>query len=297
MTPETRRRPLPVPWLAAMAGLVLLWATLPGVAWGQDLLTRPDPEAVPVLLVPGWGDDAADVEPLRQRFLEAGWPLSRVRTVGFEDPVGSNRMNAREIARAAEVLQGMTGAERVDVVAHSMGGLAVRHFLAHEGGADVVRRVVFLGTPHRGTVVAMLAWGDGGREMVPGSSFLTALNDTAQRPEGVEMLAIRTPVDLRVIPGSSAVLPGALNLEVCCPAHPELVEDEEVFRKAAAFLREGAEGVPEAEVSEARPDWGGTSFELWRPWTEFWAEGPVRRWLLPSAGDSGTSGGGGGDPR
>lgn len=236
------RRPSPS-WL-----LILCLALLPLGVGGQDVFAEPDPEVVPVLLVPGWSDDTVHMEPLRRRFLDAGWPASRVRPVEFSNPVGSNRTNAEEIARAVDVLRGLTGVDRVDVVAHSMGGLAVRHFLQSADGESSVRRVVFLGTPHRGTVAAMLAWGEGGREMVPGSPFLTNLNEEAERPAEVEMLAIRTPVDLRIIPGSSAVLPGVLNLEVCCPTHTELVDDDEVFRRVEAFLREGREGVSDAEV-------------------------------------------------
>jgi triacylglycerol lipase len=199
--------------------------------------TEPDLESVPVLLVPGWGDNAPDLQPLVIRLIEAGWPQTRISALTFRDPVGSNREHAEEVAQAVETLRSLTGSDRVDVVAHSMGGLAVRYYLQFQEGHQVVRRAVFLGTPHRGTVAAMLAWGDGGREMVPGSDFLSRLNDNDGIPPGVEVLAIRTPVDLRVIPGSSAMLPGARNLEICCPTHPGLVDDEDTARAVAQFLR------------------------------------------------------------
>lgn len=213
-----------------------------GVAWAHSVdaqlsTTEPDLESVPVLLVPGWGDHAPDLQPLVIRLIEAGWPQTRVSALTFRDPVGSNRTHAEEVARAVETLRSLTGSDRVDVVAHSMGGLALRYYLQFEDGHEVVRRAVFLGTPHRGTVAAMLAWGDGGREMVPGSDFLSHLNDHDGVPIGVETLAIRTPVDLRVIPGSSAMLPGARNLEICCPTHPGLVDDEDIARAVVQFLR------------------------------------------------------------
>jgi triacylglycerol lipase len=271
---------------AHKVGLAVLLAAvlaLPSpVAGAQDVFSPTDPDVTPVLLVPGWGDQAADIEPLRQRFLDGGWSESRVRAVDFEDPVGSNRTNALEIARAVETLKGLTGVERVDLVAHSMGGLALRYYLQFEGGAEHVRRAVFLGTPHRGTVAAMLAWGEGGREMVPGSTFLADLNEGLDGVDGVELLAIRTPVDLRVIPGSSATLPDALNLEVCCPTHNQLVENEEVFERTRAFLLEGPSGVPDAERSKEQLEWSGVTFRSWNPWDELWAESLMRRWLLPS---------------
>lgn len=222
-------------FLPSVLALGVLLAGLP--AAGQIPYVEPDPETVPVLLVPGWGDNAPDLERFVVRLIESGWPQSRVSALTFENPVGSNRDHAEEVARAVEMLRSLTGAERVDVVAHSMGGLALRYFLQFDEGNANVRRAVFLGTPHRGTVAAMLAWGDGGREMVPGSDFLNRLNDGVGLPEELEALAIRTPVDLRVIPGSSAMLPGARNLEICCPTHPGLVEDDDTIQAVIHFLQ------------------------------------------------------------
>lgn len=242
-----------LPSLAA-AGLSLVigfGAAIPGAlaspreAVGRSVFVEPVPNRVPVVLVPGWGDEGTDLEPLRDRLLDAGWPESRILLVAFDDPYGSSASHAPEIGRAVASLLGLTGAPEVDIVAHSMGGLAVRAFLesGETFGDRDVRRAVFLGTPHRGTVAAMLAWGDGGREMIPGSSFLERLNAPPPLPEGVEALAIRTPVDLRVIPGSSAMLPDARNVEVCCPTHQGLLDDPAVFREVRLFLLHGPEGL------------------------------------------------------
>lgn len=256
---------------------------------------------VPVLLVPGWSDGPEELEPLEVRLLESGWPLGRVLAVEFEDPVGSNRTHAGTVADAVRSLRASTGAPRVDIVAHSMGGLAVRRYLRDavagrdsagvtlsdagtlvqrdpetearsEGsraspadsisGEVPVRRVVFLGTPHAGTAAAWLAWGEGGDEMQPGSPFLDSLNAAPFVPESVEALAVRTPLDLRVIPGESASLPEAdntRNVEICCPTHPGLVDHDETFQAVVEFLRErdgedgGDEGEPEPETSPQLP--------------------------------------------
>jgi triacylglycerol esterase/lipase EstA (alpha/beta hydrolase family) len=91
---------------------------------------------VPVLLVPGWGDDAVEMEPLRRRFIEAGWPERHVSVLSFGDPVGSNEAHAREIESAVTLLSGVAEADAVDLVAHSMGGLATRYFLLESEGAS-----------------------------------------------------------------------------------------------------------------------------------------------------------------
>lgn len=193
---------------------------------------------VPVLLVPGWRDDSKQLDPLRRRFVEAGWADSTVATLSFEDPVGSNREHAREIAVAVSELLALTGAPRVDVVAHSMGGLALRYFL-QAGGHPEIRRVVFLATPHRGTWIASLAWGEGGEEMQPGSSFLLSLMRFYAVPPGVEGITVRTPVDLHVLPPESAALPPLPDIEVCCPTHAGMLDHDETFDVIETFLRRG----------------------------------------------------------
>ena len=200
---------------------------------------------VPVLLVPGWLDTARDLAALRIRFLAAGW--SYVETLTFEDPAGSNREHAVEIEAAVARILDQRDAQEVDIVAHSMGGLATRWYLLSRHPAPV-RRAAFLGSPHQGTLTAHLAWGAGGDEMTPGSDFLETLNRAPPVPEGVEAITVRTPIDTRVVPGESAVLPGIEDHTVCCPTHPGLVQDEEVFRIVVDFLER-----PDEEPAGSNP--------------------------------------------
>ncbi|HSJ06436.1 MAG TPA: alpha/beta fold hydrolase [Longimicrobiales bacterium] len=151
--------------------------------------------------------------------MRSGWPESYVHALGFRRPYGSNIEHAAEIASAAAELQDRTGVERIAVVAHSMGGLAVRAFLA-EDGAAAVETVVFVATPHKGTWLAWLGWGDGAREMRPGNPFLRGLGPV---PPGVRAVCIRTPAEFRVVPGSSARLDGIECLTVRAPTHPRMM--------------------------------------------------------------------------
>lgn len=58
---------------------------------------------------------------------------------------------------------------KVDIVAHSMGGLVARSAIENHNAADNVRSLITLGTPHRGTLIAS-SWGDDIR------SFLAGIN-------------------------------------------------------------------------------------------------------------------------
>ncbi|GAA4287655.1 lipase/acyltransferase domain-containing protein [Georgenia daeguensis] len=73
----------------------------------------------------------------------------------------SNRYNARALGDAVEPvlerLRAVRGNEDVGIVfvAHSMGGLVVRYYVDVLGGHEITRKVVTLGTPHRGALNAL----------------------------------------------------------------------------------------------------------------------------------------------
>jgi triacylglycerol lipase len=190
-----------------------------------------DCRPTPVLMVPGWSDRAAFLGLLGERFVQAGWRESEVRAHGFEDPFGSNVDHAHELAGAVTDLMAHSGSEAVDIVAHSMGGLAVRHLLLHVN-PSLVRRAVFLATPHRGTYTAYLARGGGGEEMRPRSAFLRAL----EAPLPVPTLSVYTPVDTHVLPPSSALMADARKARVWC-SHRGIVRHAGAFERVRVFLQ------------------------------------------------------------
>ena len=192
----------------------------------------------PLLLVPGWSDRAAHMHWLQRAFIAAGWPVTHVHALDFADRFGSNIAHAGEIADAISLLLNRTGAARVDVVAHSMGGLALRYYLHHHDGARRVRRAVFTATPHRGTWAAYVAWGAGAREMRPDSAFLVALNELPVVPPGITCLALQTPTEARILPRHSALLTPGRNLRVWCHSHAGLLRSKRAFTAIRAFLEE-----------------------------------------------------------
>lgn len=235
------------------AFVLLLWAvvTIPssavgvaaGVPFGPPPGTPPDSSRRrPVLLVPGWAGTLEEMRPLQERFVRDGWDPSQVLALEFDDPVGSNVDHAAELEVALHELLLRADAQEVDVVAHSMGGLALWVLLDVKRDAIPVRRVVFLASPLRGTFTAHLGWGEGGEEMRPGSPLLQELQAGPPPQRWVEALTIRTPLDLNVLPVSRAALSGIPDRMVCCPLHQGLLDHEETYRVVRDFLlgREGA---------------------------------------------------------
>jgi pSer/pThr/pTyr-binding forkhead associated (FHA) protein len=84
-----------------------------------------------------------------------------------------NRTTARELARAiARWRAGRSEpTEKVVLLAHSMGGLIARHYIARAGGAETVERAIFLGTPHAGSSRSLLVALAGEQERPLGLAF------------------------------------------------------------------------------------------------------------------------------
>jgi triacylglycerol esterase/lipase EstA (alpha/beta hydrolase family) len=188
-------------------------------------------------LVPGWSDRADRLHWLRDQLVTHGWSAGQIALVDFRDRFGNNREHSAEIGSVIGELVRRTGSGRIDVIAHSMGGLALRHFLKSTNGSSV-RRVVFTGTPHAGTWAAYLALGGGARDMRPGSDFLRELARYPLLPPGVEALCIHTPTDTRILPQRSALLSGVRGRRVWCLSHAQLLRSRRVFAAIRTFLEE-----------------------------------------------------------
>lgn len=225
------------PWLAAglLLGGIFGFAQEALGVQGEDVA----PEHRPVLLVPGWLGRSLDMTAMKARLVRDGWEEGYVFPVDFVDPVGSSVDHAAELGQLLQSVLMETGAREVDIVAHSMGGLAVWVLLQEQGAFLPINRVVFLATPFQGTVTAYLAWGAGGREMVPECEFLRSLQKGGWPQNWVNALTIRTPLDLTVVPGYGATLLGVGDRVICCPTHQGLLDHEETFTLVRDFLLYG----------------------------------------------------------
>jgi triacylglycerol lipase len=128
----------------------------------------------------------------------------------FADTWGSNVDHAAEIGAAVRRLRDRTGSPLVDIVAHSMGGLATRWFIAFSSQPAPVRSVIFIATPHRGTWTSLLAWGDSAAELRPDSDFLRTLRNRPF-PDHIRTFTIRTRLETHVMPATSAMWPGSVD--------------------------------------------------------------------------------------
>lgn len=122
---------------------------------------------------------------------------------------------------ALERLRAATGASRVIIVAHSMGGLVARAYLRRYGDAAVAR-VITLGTPHQGTLLASFGPGRNARQMRHGSPWLADLAASEANLQRSMFTSIFSVHDNIVAPQDSSRLSGAHLVECGAIGHVAL---------------------------------------------------------------------------
>jgi len=160
------------------------------------------PGRLPVLLLHGYVCNRGFLLPLR-RYLQAHG--ISVHSHNLEPVYADLDSYADGLARRIEEILAATGAEKLVILAHSMGGLVARAYL-RKHGARHVAKLITLGTPHHGTVLAPLAAGENGRQIVPGNEWLRRLNEDAPALPVVSVLSYQDNI---VLPQESAELAGA----------------------------------------------------------------------------------------
>lgn len=170
----------------------------------------------PVLLIHGYGCNSGYWRAMSKALRAAGITH---HAIDMEPVFGSIDDYPPRIAAAIEELCRDTGCERIVLVAHSMGGLAARAYL-RDFGVHRIAKVVTLGTPHHGTVLAQFGLGTNSREMHwrinaearPGSEWLCRLVQREDPALYRLFVSVYSHHDNIVAPQDSSVLPGADNI-------------------------------------------------------------------------------------
>jgi pimeloyl-ACP methyl ester carboxylesterase len=168
----------------------------------------------PIIAVHGYAMNRVNFLPLARRLGRAGLgPIA-----GFEYwSLGKVSSAARRLGRFVDRVLDETGAEEVDLIGHSMGGIVSRYFVALGGGADRVAKLITIGSPHRGADLSGVGFGRPTKELFPGSAFLERLG-AAPIPPSVRVTAIWSRSD--------ALVPGSRNARLHGHGVEEIVFDD-----------------------------------------------------------------------
>lgn len=215
-----RRRALLISAVLVVAGSITVSVWLvPGRDRPRQVPNQDVPG--PVLLVPGYGGGTGGVNVLAERIRATGRDAIVVTLPG--DGTGDLREQADVLdAYVGEAIE--QGAPSVDVIGYSAGGVVARVWVQRHDGTRKARRIVTLGSPHRGANLAAAgaaaipgACPVACQQLAPGSRLLAGLDTPVPTPPA--WLSLWTVQDQTVTPPDSARLDGAVNiaLQSICP--------------------------------------------------------------------------------
>ncbi|WP_119731810.1 esterase/lipase family protein [Thermomonospora amylolytica] len=212
---------------ATAAGALLL---LPMAAPVQAATAFDPATSNPILFVHGYSSNGSVWNTMAGRFANDGWPSSHLDQWSY-DYRQSNATTASRLAQEVDRLLAATGAAKVDVVTHSMGGLSSRYYAKNLGGGGKIDAWVSLGGPNHGTDAANSCFDASCTEMRIGSSFLTALNSGDETPGDPRYATWWSPCDAFINPDTSTALNGASNTRTACLSHTALTTDATVYEQ------------------------------------------------------------------
>lgn len=152
------------------------------------------------------------------------------------------------IDAAIDRLRATTGAARVTLVCHSMGGIAARAYLSRHGDA-AIERVITLGSPHHGTIFGKLAHGANARQMARGSAYLAALAAGESAALRRRFVCIASADDTLIVPRASPLLADAEHRLIDGVGHLALTEDERVWELIVAAIDAAPSHAPAAPAA------------------------------------------------
>jgi triacylglycerol esterase/lipase EstA (alpha/beta hydrolase family) len=240
------RAPRPAEVRLGAAALVRLWwrellaiaGSVPRMICYRWLMRDPPPApaSAPVLLLHGLLCNAGVWHPLKKYL--AARNIGPVYALSYGPPLASIESFAEQTAAKIDAILAATHARQVVVVAHSMGGLVARAYLRRWGGAKV-SRVITIGSPHRGSVLAHIFPGRSLSQLRPRNAWLAGLG-TSTAGAGPPIVSLWSWHDSMVAPQTSSVLERAENVALTGIGHNALLRDAEVFRRVAAEIGRAA---------------------------------------------------------
>ena len=210
----------------------------PGLSLGTDPIGSGG--GPPILLVHGFFSNRGMWLSFRSRL--AGANVGRVYTVTLEPLNGSIEAMMPTLESRIDAIIHETGQEKIIVVAHSMGGLLARAYMAQVGAARIAK-LITLGTPHHGSQIAALGLFECAKQMRYRSPWIEMLEDLeAANPPAIPALSIYTLNDDLVYPPESSVLEweGAENVPVSAVGHVALLYSEPIANRVIAAIRKVA---------------------------------------------------------
>ena len=190
-----------------------------------------------IVFVHGWNSSGSTWNTMASRFAANGYTAAQLDKWSYTTSQ-SNATTAAQLRDEVNRVRAATGAAKVDIVSHSMGGLSSRYYLKNLGGQSYVDEWVSIAGPNHGTNLASLCWQTSCQEMRAGSTFLANLNAGDETPgTTVRYGTWWSPCDEVINPDTSTILSGATNTQTGCLSHSGIKDNATTYSQIANFVR------------------------------------------------------------
>jgi pimeloyl-ACP methyl ester carboxylesterase len=194
-------------------------------------------QPTPVLLLHGFGHNRSGWMFLERHLRRSGF--SYLTSMNYSPLCRDIGRVALELAQRIDSVRAITGARRVHLIGHSLGGIVIRYYVQLLGGDAFVHTAVTIASPHEGTLAGHLLPSPLVEQLHPESWVIRALDQSA-RPSGVNWVAYYSDLDALVQPAASAMLRhpalGATNLLVKDHGHLSMLLSPGLGRSVAHQL-------------------------------------------------------------
>ena len=211
-------------------------------SWRPKVATEPSGVAaeIPIILIHGYFHNRSGLMVMSRALKRHGF--KNLHAFNYNPLRRGIPEIAESVGRRVEQVLEQTGAPKVHLVGHSLGGLLARWYVEQMGGQSKVHSVVTLGTPHNGTLLAHAGRSPVSRQMRPGSDLLKKLAEKPL-PKSVRYLSYYSNLDVLIKPSRSACLrngncDNVRNILVHDMGHLSLLISPELIESIAGNLSE-----------------------------------------------------------
>ncbi|MER5891924.1 alpha/beta fold hydrolase [Streptomyces sp. NPDC001876] len=211
-------------------------ATAPAAAPAAANAAQPLSTSTPVVFVHGYTGNASNWATALSVFQLNGWSSSKLFAYEYNS-YGNNVSNAQGLASFVNNVKSRTGASKVAIVNHSMGGLVSQYYLKVLGGNTSVSHLASIAGANHGTTYAgaCLIYTTC-QQMYPGSSFISQITAGDETPGDTRYASWYSACDGIILPYTSTRLSGATNNNVACQTHIGFLADTVVLGQIARFV-------------------------------------------------------------
>jgi triacylglycerol lipase len=139
--------------ISRMVTLGLFVISLPAFGQNQSGQQLQSEKLLPVLLIHGYAEDATIWKKWEDMLRKDGIQFFTVTFKDSDDKCGSAEQHAKELEKIVQDIKQQSGAQKLNIVGHSKGGLDARVFLDITDTRDVAN-LIMIGTPNAGSPAA-----------------------------------------------------------------------------------------------------------------------------------------------